>query len=95
MTMSMVEELMDTDAQQGLKVLRDALATFQYPDVMDRPLSRLIRSGKPSDEFLPRLRRLLENFPGGRGFQTTIGEISTREHPEPWKQVLAQLKLKS
>ncbi len=94
MTMPMLESLLGSDPRRGLKLLRDALPLFQYPDAMDRPLSRLVQRGVPGDEFLPRLRRVVEGHPGGRGFPNTISEIGSREHPEPWKQVLAQLKLK-
>ncbi len=94
MTMPLLEDLLERDPKRGLKLLRDAMPVFHHADVLDRPLSRLIRRGLPPDEQLPRLRRLLEGHRAGHGFTSALNEIGSREHPEPWKQVLAQLKLK-
>jgi len=94
LVMDAVYELFSADAERGIKLLRDALPMFQARSALDRPMARVIREGRPTDDVLPRLRRILERDHEGRNFTASLQALGSREHPEPWKQVLGQLKLK-
>lgn len=81
------------DMEAGLKGLRDSLPSFERLDALDMGLGRLIADGIPGDDHLPRLKRILEK--NGMRFRKSIEAIATRENPEPWKQLLSQLKVKA
>jgi hypothetical protein len=93
LVMPAVYDLLAREPERGIKLLRDALPLFQFQGALDRPMAEVIREGRPEDGALPRLRRVLEKE-NGRFFTAALSELSSREHPEPWKRVLGQLKLK-
>lgn len=83
-----------TDVEKSIKLLRDALPFFERPGALDAGLSRLIREKKIDHEHFPRLRRVLDKAHGGANLNATYEELNRQEHPEAWKLVLGQLKIK-
>ncbi|MFM7202922.1 MAG: hypothetical protein ACKO6N_19210 [Myxococcota bacterium] len=83
-----------TDVEKSIKLLRDTLPFFERSGALDAGLSRLIREKKINNEHFPRLRRVLDKAHGGANLNATYEELNRQEHPEAWKLVLGQLKIK-
>lgn len=84
----------EADAEKSMKLLRDVLPLFERPGALDAGLSRLIREKKIDVQHFGRLRRILDKAHGGANLNATYEELNRQEHPEAWKLVLGQLKLK-
>lgn len=92
--MNSLDPLWATDTDKAMKSLRDSVEFFERPHELDQALARLIREQGLATEHFPRLRRVLDKHHAGRNLTATYEEMTALEHPEPWKLVLGQLKLK-
>lgn len=82
------------DAEKGIKLMRDGLASFERVSSIDHALTRALKEGVLAKEHYPRLKRVLENVKGGGGLQAVFEYLAEQERPEQWKAVLGLLKLK-
>jgi hypothetical protein len=95
MAMPTVWNLLGSDEEKGCKFVRDLIPLMASSVGLDRALTLVIQDGRPSDASLGRLKRILNSTQGNGSFPQALEALAVREHPDPWKQVLGQLKLKA
>ena len=78
---------------RAAKVVRDVGGAYQRPEQLDDLLARMIDRSEIPEADLGTLKKVLTRQ--SASFRRSLELLSVKDNPEPWKQLLSQLKINS